>query len=124
MAKIPKGSALYLHASTRQYDCQMCAAYLPRAKRCVFHGPQDEILPDASCGYYMPGPSGLMGWRPLELITKLESGYTEAVEGASCKRCEYFNGTDNCKKVDPNSEGDDPGKIDGDACCCLWEAGD
>jgi hypothetical protein len=118
---ISKGSALYLHAEGARYDCQDCAAFIPESRACAIHGEGDDIDPKASCGYFVPGPSCTLGCEALGLVTKAESGYTLDVEGASCKRCEYFNPEGDCHLVDKDSQGDDPGEICGDACCCLWE---
>lgn len=118
---ISKGSALYVHAPRPEYDCDDCAAYLMADRRCVFHGRDDYIGMEASCGYFMQGVPGALGFVPLGLITKQESGYVEDVNEASCKRCEYWNPEEwACAKVDKDSVGDDPGIIHPDACCCLW----
>lgn len=82
---------------------------------------EGDIDPQASCGYFMPGPCCSLGDKPLGLLTKLESGYALDVNGASCKRCEYWNPAGDCQLVDKDSPGDDQGEIDGDACCVLWE---
>lgn len=120
--KRSKGSALYLHAVGGRYDCQDCAMFLKDSQRCTIHGPGDIIRAIASCGYFMPGPP--IGIEPKGYITKAESGYTEDVHGASCKRCEYFNPEGDCLLVDKDSPGDDPGTIDPNGCCCLWEEPD
>jgi hypothetical protein len=118
-SKIPKGSVLYLHAPGGRYDCADCASFIPECRRCIIHGPDDDIDPRASCGYFLPGPYGTDP--ALGFVTKAESGYVESVNGASCKRCEYWNPAGDCLLVDKDSPGDDPGVIHGDACCVLWE---
>lgn len=118
--KRSKGSVLYLHAPKACYDCAHCV-FLQGRDRCLIHGPADEIRPEASCGYFIEGDADTFSGPPLSLVTKGESGYTNNVGGASCKRCEYWNPEGKCLLVDENSPGDDPGCIDGDACCVLWE---
>lgn len=117
--KLPKSSVLYLHASGARYDCQDCAGFIPESQACAI--VQGKILPGDSCGYFMPGPPCSLGDQSLDVLSKLEAGYASAVEGASCKRCEYFSPEGDCHLVDKNSAGDDPDEICGDACCVLWE---
>ena len=118
--KLPKGSVLYLHAPGARYDCQDCTAFIPGAKRCILLGPGDEVTPPDSCGYFIPGPYQ-PGAQPQGWLTKEEVGFAQNVNGASCKRCEYWNPEGDCLLVDKDSPGDDPGTISGDACCVLWE---
>jgi hypothetical protein len=118
---IPKGSALYLHAPQPNYDCDDCAAYLMADRRCALHGRDDYIGMEDSCGYFMPGAPGTLGFVPLGLLTKQQSGFAEDVSEASCKRCKSWDPENwACALVDKDSLGDDPGLIHPDACCCLW----
>lgn len=121
--KAPKAAALYIHRNGTDYQCQDCALFIPGAERCVAHGLNDVIKSYGSCGLFIKG-SPLKGVHPIGSVSKIESGYTEVSKvGYSCKRCEYFLATpQDCKKVDKDSEGDDPGKILPDSCCNFWEA--
>lgn len=122
--KLSKGSALYIHATGGEYDCDDCVFFVD-GRRCNIHGPNDEISPDGSCGYFIQGRADTFDGKFLRL-TKDETGYVDDVGGASCKKCKHFkypsdHWTD-CELVNRMSDGDDPGQIDPDACCCLWEA--
>ena len=118
--KLSKGSALYIHASGGDYDCDDCVFFVGR-DRCNIHGPNDEISPEGSCGYFIQGRGNTFDRKFLRL-TKDETGYVDDVGGASCKRCKHFGRPDDCELVNRMSDGDDPGQINPDACCCLWEA--
>jgi hypothetical protein len=119
---ISKGSALYLHSPKGDYDCDDCPMFIDSSRRCVIHSPDDFISPGGSCGYFIPGIPGQFGLIPLSFVTKQESGYTDAVNGASCKRCKAWLPDEwKCQEVDADSTGDDPSIIHPDACCCLWQ---
>lgn len=118
---ITKGSALYIHAPKGDYDCDDCPFYIMPTRRCVLHGAYDHINPEDSCGYFVPGPSGIFGDRPLGFVTPAESGLVRNVNEAGCKRCRnWLPDSWACMEVDKDSPGDDPGMIHPDSCCCLW----
>lgn len=119
--KIAKQAVLYIHKEGTEYTCGDCAMFLAELERCNIHGREDVIRAHGSCGFFIFGQP--MGGEPRGEVTPLQSGYTEAPNGFSCKRCEYFLADQmDCRKVDRYSEGDDPGDIHPDGCCNAWEA--
>lgn len=115
-AKVPKTAAGYIHRNNTDYRCKDCTLFIPGKKRCAFHGPADLIHPNGYCIYWGEGKPKpmLVTWG---CYTLKESGYGELRNGTLCVRCVFFNGTDDCKRVDRNSDGDDPGRIDPHGCC-------
>ena len=120
--KIDKGSTLYVHYEDTDYQCRDCTMFIPGKKRCTIHGAGDVIQGHGSCGFFIPGKP-MKGAEPHGPLTHERSGYTESVDGFSCKRCAHFLPDEyDCKTVDKDSPGDDEGEIHPDACCNDWEA--
>lgn len=118
--KIGKQAVLYLHKPNTEYQCRDCAMFLAETERCTIHGPDDIIKAYGSCGLFVKGKA--MTGKPMSEVTKLDSGYGENEAGFSCKRCANFQPrSQNCRVVDPMSEGPDFGWIDADACCNAWQ---
>jgi len=119
---IDKSHAGYMHMPRGDYDCDDCPFWIESSRRCVLHGASDIVLPTDSCNFFCLGVAGSFGQTPLGYVTKLESGFAHSTAGFSCKRCaNWLRDEWGCVGVDKNSEGDDPGIIHPDACCCLWE---
>ncbi len=119
MSKIHKSAVLYIHDAGTQYTCSDCVFY--KQGRCALFGPAVNIQPYGSCGFFVQGHTKLVvPW--ISGVSKTEAGYVENEPGFSCKRCEEFTLSGDCKKVDKNSEGNDPGEIHKNACCNRWEA--
>lgn len=119
--KIPKSAVLYMHKQDTQYRCRDCVFAKANANKCAVYGPSVPIRPIGSCGMFIKRKGnaeiGFIGG-----VTKEETGYVENQEGFSCKRCDEFLPDENdCKKVDKDSPGDDPGNIESGACCNRWE---
>lgn len=122
--KMLKSAVLYIHRTGTDYECKDCPWFQPGKGRCFLHSPSTEISPTGTCGYWVKGKPlpAIQDLQPTAALSKLESGYTEAPSGYSCKRCdEFLPDSQDCVKVDRNSPGDDPGLIHADACCCRWE---
>jgi hypothetical protein len=124
MHKIPKTSAGYQFRPETEYRCQECvfAKTAKEQSACAFFGPSETISPaSGSCNYFTHGEGKRFDLPWLALLTKDEAGYAENLTGFSCKRCEYLDPLhEDCRRVDRNSPGDTPGKIDPMACCNLW----
>ena len=99
-----------------RHQCNNCHFYIPEAQQCELHTPEDSIQPIGSCGYFLYGvPSGSS---PQSLVSIEQSGYRESPSGFSCSQCTNFISDDmDCRVVDPNTPGDDPGLIDPNASC-------
>lgn len=119
-AKLPKWGVLYIYKKGNVHDsyiCGKCPMFLEDLQRCEIHGPDDVILEEGTCGYWVAGePKPGKNHTPMGSVTTVESGYEvpETGDGTSCKRCEYFIPSGECKIVE--------GSIDGDGCCARWEA--
>lgn len=122
--RISKGAVLYLHLEGTDYKCEDCFLYLSDTSRCILHGKDDLIQSYGSCGLFIAGtPMTSAQAHPVGLYTKDRSGYAESKPGFGCQRCEYFlPDRKDCLKVDPESDGDDPGWIDPHACCNAWSS--
>lgn len=119
MNKIPKSAVLYIHDAGTQYTCDDCVFF--KQGKCALFGPSVEIKPYGSCGFFIQRHKSLdIPW--IGGISKKEAGYEENEPGFSCKRCEEFILSGDCKKVDKDSAGNDPGEINKNACCNRWEA--
>lgn len=95
--------------------------FLAKVNRCTIHGPSDVIRAIGSCGFFVKGHA--MAGEPMGEVTTRESGYVESASGFSCKRCRYFLAdAQACRVVDAQSEGDNLGQIDPNACCNHWKA--
>src|SRR5579859_912440 len=121
MSKIPKEAVLYIHDAVTQYQCVDCI-FLKNGNRCAFMGPAVPINWWGGCGLFKQSivPAVSVPW--LGTMTKEQIGYAENKPGFSCKRCEEFILSGDCKKVDKDSPGDDPGEIHKNSCCNRWEA--
>lgn len=122
-AKIPKEVVLYIHKKDTAYRCRQCVFAKSGANKCALYGSAVSITPGGTCGLWVqkksqPELSYIGG------VNKSETGYTEEIDGYSCKRCEYFLPEMNCAKVDKSSSGDDPGQILPDGCCNHWSKKD
>lgn len=120
-AKIPKSAVLYIHKKNTNYKCKDCVFQKNHANNCAIYGPGVSIKPIGGCGEFILKKGN---FEPPYIggYTKENTGYLENPEGFSCGRCEEFlpEGND-CKKVDKDSPGDDPGAILSGSCCNRWE---
>ena len=115
--KIAKVSVGYIHRRGSDYRCKGCVMFIPDIERCLIHGEDQIIRAIGYCVYWAKGKP-FPGLKPMGSVSKLESGYGEDPNGTTCAKCEYFlEATSDCQKVDRNSPGDDPGRIDPGACC-------
>lgn len=118
MKKVSKSSVLYIHLPATEYQCLDCTMLHAGADKCSIHQRHFRILKIGSCGLFYYGPPAGKGFGYL---TTVQTGYEENTEGFSCKRCSRFLAERlDCRHVDKNSPGDDPGKIHPDACCNDW----
>jgi len=115
MGNIPKQVAGYVHKYGTDYLCLDCPEW-NADNLCHLHSNTQLVTISDTCNYWTQGqPEHLV---PIGALTATESGLARRVNGAGCKRCEYFNVEKwDCEKVDKDSEGDDPGVIHPDACC-------
>jgi len=119
MKKIPKRSAGYIHEKDTNYTCGECAKRRGVDQCAEYKKSEFVSFPYGSCNLYS---IGVKGTNFISVSTKQGTGYMESKDGFSCKRCEYFlPETRNCKKVDRNSPGPDPGVIHPNGCCNLWD---
>ena len=121
----PKQGVLYMHLPGTDYECHDCNMWIPGKDRCTVHGEDDVTLATGSCGFFIKGKP--MGGSPHGAVTFMQSGYVENPYGTgfSCKRCTFWESQKlGCTVVEPNSPGDDPGIIHGDACCNAWVIND
>jgi hypothetical protein len=121
MKKISKEAVLYIHIEGTEYQCCDCTLFHPSRTFCSVHQPRFIILGIGSCGLFYHGrPAG----KGSGYLTPTQSGYAESKEGFSCKRCRRFiHDRMDCRHVDKNSAGDDPGRIHPNACCNDWKPG-
>ena len=121
MGDISKEAVLYIHLRDTEYSCSDCTMFIPHKQGCSIHKRTEDIANIGSCGFFYQGePAG----KGSGYLTIIQSGYEESEDGFSCKRCAHFLGVDDdegCEIVDADSEGDDVGFIDPDACCNAWE---
>lgn len=107
-----------------EYTCSDCIALKPLKKGfgCALYGPAERVSPkQGGCTKFCHGANDQLPW--LGIYTKLNTGYEEQPHGFSCKRCEYFGVSKaDCLRVDKDSPGDSPGRIDSTTCCNVWEA--
>lgn len=119
--KIPKSAVLYIHQRNTNYKCKDCLFQKNHANNCAIYGPVVAIKPYGGCGefiYY----KGNFQMPYIGGYTKENTGYVENQYGFTCHRCdEFLPEGNNCKKVDKDSPGDDPGEILPVACCNRWE---
>lgn len=123
--RLSKASVLYMHVVGSEYQCHDCHHYIEDTKRCTILGKNDVIEPYGTCGLFSPGGAQTSDevHAPRGVLTKTQVGYTESKSGFTCKNCEYFLPDHNdCRRVDPDSAGDDPHAISAEACCNNWES--
>lgn len=105
-----KPQAGYIEKPNTQYQCKDCHFWMN--KLCALYGEKIPIEEDGTCILWVQkegdGDKDFVG-----TTTKKETGYEENADGFSCKRCEYFQKPNGCKKVD--------GRISPDGCCNHWE---
>lgn len=122
-AKIPKATVLYIFRDGVAYHCDECQFY--KQTKCARYGQRVAIKPYGGCNVWAEwdGVSDRDAQPWTGDLTKAESGYAENKPGFTCGRCEYFvTGQSDCQKVDKDSPGDSPGKIESAGCCNAWEA--
>ena len=120
-SKIPKDVVLYIHKRNTLYRCRDCVFAKSQANRCAWFGASIAIKPIGTCGTWAQ-KKGNVEIPFFGGYSKEELGYVEEPEGYSCAHCEEFLPDEkDCKKVDKDSPGDDPGEIVGGACCNRWE---
>lgn len=121
-SKIAKEVVLYIHKRNTLYRCRDCVLAKAHATRCALFGGTVPISPLGTCAEWIQKKGGI----EVPFIggyTKEQLGYVEFPEGYSCAHCEEFlPDQEDCRKVDKDSPGDDPGKIVAGACCNRWEA--
>ena len=120
--KIPKEAVLYIHKKGTAYKCKDCLFAKDSGTRCALYGPQVTISPTkGTCGLFIMKKTSF----DIPFIggyNKENTGYAENPDGFSCARCEEFLPDEyDCKKIDKDSPGDDPGSIQPGACCNRWE---
>lgn len=119
--KIPKEAVLYIHKKGTNYKCRDCVFAKDHANKCAIYGGAVPIKPYGACGLWVQR-SGNVEVSFIGKATKEETGYVENLDGFTCGRCdEFLPEKEDCKKVDKDSPGDDPGKITSGACCNRWE---
>lgn len=120
-SKIPKSAVLYIHKRNTNYKCKDCLDRKNQANNCALYGSGISIKPYGGCGMFVYY-KGNFEMPYIGGFTKENTGYVENPEGFTCGRCEEFLADEeDCKKVDKNSPGDDPGKILAAACCNRWQ---
>lgn len=118
--KLPKSSVLYAHYSGESYDCDDCAFWLTD-KRCIIHRSNLTINKDDKCGFMIQGRPDSYSGKPFLNLDPAQTGLVRDWGGRGCSVCEYYSVNHDCSKVDKNSDGDDPGEINPNACCALQE---
>lgn len=121
VAKIPKSAVQYEHQKNTNYKCFDCMMAKDHANRCAIYGAAISIKPWGGCGRFIK-KKGNLEMPYIGGYTKENTGYEENPEGFTCGRCEEFLSEEkDCKKVDKNSPGDDPGEILASSCCNRWQ---
>jgi len=119
--RISKAAAGYIFAPGTSILCGECA-FVGEGGLCSDHpGPEQRVnLEKGSCNDWQDRRQGLVAGnnsRPW-----VQVAYIENNNGFGCRRCEHMDlEKHDCSVVDPNSPGDNPGKIDPYACCVFWE---
>lgn len=120
MSKIAKETVLYIHRAGTQYTCSDCIFFRRSQGVCaIFHSNDNHVKPYGACGLWIER-FNRVSIPLIGAVTKTEAGYVENDQGFSCKRCDEFLPSGDCKKVDKDSAGDDPGEINKNACCNRW----
>lgn len=114
--QITKTDAGYVHRDGVDYRCRECWKFLPSQNACASLQLTDTVRANGTCILWEIGPPrpGLM---PLGCFEKDQVGYTENPNGTKCYRCVMFLPSGACMRVDKNSPGDDPKRIDRNGCC-------
>ena len=119
--KIPKSAVLYIHKKGTNYKCKDCYFAKNHANNCAIYGSSVPIKPTGGCGEFIL-KKGNFDVPYIGGYTKENTGYVENPDGFTCGRCdEFIPENNNCKKVDKDSPGDDPGIILSGGCCNRWE---
>lgn len=120
--KIAKEVALYIHLKGTNYKCKDCIFRKDHANRCAAYGSGISIKPWGGCGLFVFFKGTVdIPYLPAGMYTKENTGYVENQPGFTCGRCDEFLPEDqDCKKIDKDSAGDDPGKITSGGCCNRW----
>lgn len=119
--KIPKEVVLYIHKRDTSYKCKDCIFARDQGNKCALYGSGVAIRPYGACGLWIK-KKGNIEIPYIGTYNKENTGYAENQDGFSCARCEEFLPDQNdCKKIDKDSPGDDPGSIQPGACCNRWE---
>jgi hypothetical protein len=119
--KIPKEAVLYIHKKDTNYKCKDCVFARDMANKCAIYGSTVQIKPYGACGLWVK-KKGNIEVPFIGTANKEVTGYVENQPGFTCGRCEEFlPDAEDCKKVDRDSLGDDPGAIKSTACCNRWE---
>ena len=120
-AKISKEVVLYIHKRDTAYKCKDCLFAREHGNKCALYGSSVSIRPYGTCGLFVK-QKGHVDIPFIGGYNKENTGYVENMEGFSCARCdEFLPEEQDCKKIDKDSPGDDPGKITSGACCNRWE---
>lgn len=120
-AKISKEVVLYIHKRDTAYKCKDCLFAKNQGNNCAIYGPSTSIRPYGTCGLFVKH-KGNIEVPYIGGYNKENTGYVENQEGFSCAKCDEFLPEDeDCKKIDKDSPGDDPGKITSAGCCNRWE---
>lgn len=120
-AKIPKEVVLYIHKKDTAYKCKDCLFAKDQGNKCAIYGSSVAIRPYGTCGEWIK-KKGNIDVPFMGGYTKENTGYVENLDGFSCARCDEFLADQNdCKKIDKDSPGDDPGAVVSAACCNRWE---
>lgn len=116
--KWPKQAAMYLYRPETTYQCKQCIFY--SNKKCKLFDQTEDVSPNGGCNFYIHGEPENSNIPITNLVTKIEAGYVENLQGFTCVRCEYFNMDNSCKKVRSDIDGDTPGIISPAGCCNRW----
>jgi len=120
-SKIPKSVVLYIHKTGTQYKCKDCIFAKNQGNNCAIYGSGVSIRPYGTCAEWIK-KKGNIEIPYIGGYTKENTGYVENLDGYSCGRCdEFLPDQRDCKKVDKDSPGDDPGEVLSAACCNRWE---
>lgn len=117
---IDKEAVLYIHRENTNITCGQCVFI--KSNKCKLFGNTVTVSRESgSCGFFIKGEEN-DAITFIGTITKVEAGYLENKNGFTCARCEEFLPEQRaCKKINKDSKGDDPGKIEPGACCNRWE---
>ena len=119
--KIPKEVVLYIHKRDTAYKCKDCLFARENGNKCALYGSSVSIRPYGACGLWIKR-KGNIDVPFIGTYNKENTGYVENPDGFSCARCdEFIPDAEDCKKIDKDSPGDDPGKILPQGCCNRWE---